>query len=343
MRRWFAAVLICQCLISPALALDANEILSHDQAVLSQWVNWRPAAWDCSEELRQLAENLAGQAQTRAEVPLLVHNWICENIYYDYDALAQETYGALAASDVLYKRRGVCEGIANLVQSLLLEAGIPCIKVWGVVIPEEVSWESSEINLERVDHTWNEFYLEGQWHTLDCTMDMGNRYENDQFISVQWRSNYYAPEETELAKTHKRLYRGNDLPEDIPSAWAVPLITQAVEAVPLELLSDYHAPITQAEFCSLYGLSDGENNFLTRGEAAVLVSQVAGLAPCMDHPFSDLSGCTEAVQGAVGALWQCKVVFGIGGRRFSPDTLISRQEAMVILARLKQREETLCT
>lgn len=223
MKRWIAAVLICQCLACPVQAICTDEVLSHNQAVLSQWANWRPMTLDRGEELRRLAESFAGQAQTRAEIPLFVHDWICENICYDYDALAQEACSALAASDVLRERRGVCEGIANLTQSLLLEAGIPCIKVWGAAISEESSWETSGINLERVNHTWNEFYLEDRWHTLDCTIDMGNRYENGQYVHAQRGSDYYDPEETELARMHKRLYRGNDLLENIPSAWAVPL------------------------------------------------------------------------------------------------------------------------
>ncbi len=335
MRRWIAAVLICLCLVCPVQAICADEVLSHNQSVLSQWVNWRPAAWDDGKELQELAEYLEGQASSRAEIPLLVHDWLCENIYYDYASLAQDTYSTLTASDVLRERRGVCEGIANLAQSLLLETGIPCIKVWGIAISESSSWEISEIDPERVNHTWNEFYMDGQWHTLDCAMDTGNRYENGQYVHAQWKSTYFDPEEAELAKTHKRLYRGNNLPEDIPSSWAVPLITQVAEVVPLHLLSNYHAPITQADFCSLYGLMGNRDNLLTRGEAAVLATKAAGLTPCTDYPFCDLSVCSAEVQGAVGALWQCGAVLGVGNNQYAPETYINRQEAIAIWTRLK--------
>lgn len=309
-------------------------------AASSAWANWYPSDWNGNERVEQLGRELAASTADRQDIPKALHDWICRNIYYDQDALDRDEYSALSAADVLREQRGVCEGIANLTQALFIGAEIPCIKVWGVAISEGGQWEDCDFDQKRVNHTWNEYYLDGQWYAVDCAMDMGNRYLNGEYRSAPYSGDYLAPDGARLAKTHLILRRGFDLPENIPDDWAREEIETAVgrNLVPLELLSDYQSPITEGEFRGLLGLPGGSGALIARAEAAVILGERIGATGGEPPPFSDIAGCSAPQREAVSALYQAGVMVG-DGVCFFPDKLLCRQEAVALAVRIQEKEE----
>lgn len=334
---WLAALLCTAIfLAAPAQAASAG-VLEHNLEISHQWVNWYPSGAIWSGEVERLARQLRLQAGDRSALPRVVHDWVCGNISYDWDAFRSETYGALHPDDVLRERRGVCESIANLVQALLLDSEVPCIKVQGVCVSEGTGWTEQTAASTRVTHTWNEFYMDGRWITMDCTMDMRNRYEDGIFTLSPGISDYFDPEEAFFAQTHKRLYRGFDLPENIPSPWAVPGIQRAVDLglVPLSMLSQYHQPVSAAQFYALLGLEGGEDAPLTRLQAAVLLdTQEQGRSAAL--PYEDTGGCLPEEQAALAALRHRGIMAGTAPTVFSPDRELTRQEAILIALRLAE-------
>lgn len=306
-----------------------------------EWLNFCPDDWNHTEPVHALAQTLAEEAETRREIPRLVHDWVCENLYYDEDAYAEGVYNELAADEVLYSRKGVCESFANLVQSLLLEAGIPCAKVWGCAIPEGASWEDAEMDLERINHTWNVFFMDGAWHSMDCTMDMGNRYQGGLYYTGRAESNFYAPEEDWFGETHRVLQRGSDPPENIPDAWAQPELREAVSRgyISLALFRDYRAAVTEREMYTMLGLPGGADTPVTRAQAAVLIARRVALS-------SDGTGYKDTEHnpesGAIAALRAAQITAGTGGGLFSPARQLTREEAIVMTARLYRKEDS-CT
>ncbi len=320
MRKKCLPVFFCLLLLLPpgARAMSQEEVLAHDREIADRWVNWVPADWERDGDVAALAAQLA--AGDPAALPERVHRWICENIRYDWDAFEAGTYSTLSPASVLAEGRGVCEGIANLVQALFLEAGVPCIKVWGVAITEDQSWEAWDTS--RINHTWNEYYWAGTWTSMDCTMDLQN--------GPPYRAAYLAPEPAFFARTHLVLRRGEG--GDAPDPWALAEVTEAVDRglVPLDLLRRYRAPVTERELLALLGRSGGEERPLTRLEAALLLAE--GLETGGTAPYIDTGHLPADAQAALAALYRLDILHGSGGR-FCPNDLFTRQEAAAVLAR----------
>lgn len=300
------------------------------------WVNFRPAEWDRGDAVRALSFELSAQAGTREALPRLVHDWICDNIYYDEDAFEAGIYAELSASETLRARKGVCESFANLAQSLLLEAGVPCIKVWGAAIPEGGRWSEAGIDPECINHTWNEYYLDGHWHPMDCTMDMGNRFRAGAFLPGKRGGAYLDPSPAFFAETHRCLQRGFDLPEDLPDGWAVPELERAAQrgSVPLAYFGRYRDAVTERELLEMLGADGGTDEPLSRTRAAVLLTERLGTGTHGGDTFADTRLCGEEERQAVEALARRGITAGTGNGKFSPRAIITRQEAIVLIERL---------
>ena len=315
--------------------LEKLDVLAENASIQEQWVNWYPANQTIHDETAELAHRLKKDC-SYSDLPQVVHDWICDNIFYDLDAYKKGTYSALQANDVLKEQKAVCEGIANLVQELLLEADIPCIKVWGVSKPVDMSWIEADLDVNRVNHTWNEFFMDGQWHTVDCTMDMKNRYENGLFTKCGKKQTYFDPDIRILSITHRILYRGNDIPNNVPSEWAKHELTLAVERDCFDpaIFTNYDSPITRKELCALLGCTSEEADTMTRAEAAEIISTFITIDPSEENFYSDLTGFNEILTAEINTLHRLGIMRGTGEKTFSPNSLLTRQEAIIIAARL---------
>lgn len=341
MRRIAAFFIVLSLLGTPsAYAISSEEIVARNNTISSGWVNWYPSDWYCDTQIEQLVAQIVPNAPTRQVIPQALHDWICENIYYDYDTLSQGTYSTLSASDVLRERRGICEGIANLTQALFIGAGIPCIKVWGVAIADGEQWEDSDLNLTRVNHTWNEYYMDGQWITVDCTMDMGNQYIDGVYLAAPFKRDYLAPDNATLADTHLKLQRGFDLPWNIPSDWAKEEIETAVnrKLVVLPSFTNYADPITEKDFYEFLGLAGGREKPITRMDAASLLGAFFGFTDPEELPYQDITDCSLEQRIALSILYQNEIMHGYD-LNFFPTKELSKQEAIVLIVRMKEREK----
>lgn len=330
---------VLSCLLfmeQDVLAIALDDVIESNQTISSEWVNWCPSYWTTPASISQVVQELAVSVDSAKDIPLQVHDWVCEHICYDWAAFEAGTYYELAPDEVLQGGKGVCESIANLVQAILLEAGIPCIKVWGSAIDADSSWESIDISPDRINHTWNEFYMNGRWITMDCTMDMANSYSQGEYTYHPWSCEYFDPDEYFFAHTHLRLRRGDTFPENIPSDWAMEEICTLVDTttVPLELLSNYHAPISEADMLMLLGMDGGTDAPISRGQTAILLASLLDFNSSDCAPYIDLGNCNENMQSAIETLYQNGIMLGTSNDTFSPDTYLTRQEALIIKARL---------
>ena len=88
----------------------------------------------------------ACKADTQWKTALNLHDWLTNNMYYDYSL---SFYGA----DSILRGYGVCDSYAKDYLMLCRAAGIPVYRV---------------IN---EDHAWNAIRLDGEWYYVDCTWD----------------------------------------------------------------------------------------------------------------------------------------------------------------------------
>lgn len=139
----------------------------------------------CSDNdtVKALAETLTAGYATDYEKALILHDWVCKNIYYDNDSITGSyNTAAYVATDVLSKKSAVCLGYSNLYAALCRSISIPCNVVTGYALGVNGSyasaWTAENINTTEANHAWNEVYLDGRWVIVDTTWDSKNKITN---------------------------------------------------------------------------------------------------------------------------------------------------------------------
>ena len=134
----------------------------------------------CANEknISTMAKSITLNANNDYEKALLIHDWVCENIYYDSDSINEDSIDApYVASDVLKTGRAVCLGYANLYAALCRSVDIACNVVKGYALGVNGSskeWGFADEENEP-NHAWNEVYVDGRWIIVDTTWDSRNK------------------------------------------------------------------------------------------------------------------------------------------------------------------------
>lgn len=149
-----------------------------------------------TDSVISLARSITSGLATNYEKAAALHDWICNNIYYDTDSIVGEYNTApYVATDVLEKKRAVCLGYANLYASLCRAISIPCNVVTGYALgvtgSHDVNWNENNINTEEANHAWNEVYIDNRWVIVDTTWDCRNKIENGTTVSEGETSHLY--------------------------------------------------------------------------------------------------------------------------------------------------------
>ncbi len=117
---------------------------------------------------RDKAEEITRGIENDYEKAMAIYKWVCENVYYDYDAYnGVGEYDGQSALVALEEKRAVCGGYASLTAMLLQGAGIPARYVYGTAGTDY--------------HAWNYVYIDGKWSFMDTTWGSNNSYENGVF------------------------------------------------------------------------------------------------------------------------------------------------------------------
>ena len=119
-------------------------------------VNGLATAWSTVDE--NFFDELAKDCSTQEEVARKGHDWLEENIEYDYKADALYQYFNIEKT--LQNKRGVCYDYSNLFAAYCRSQGIPCFVIDGYRRDN-----SSYL------HTWNRVYFNNTWWNVDITFD----------------------------------------------------------------------------------------------------------------------------------------------------------------------------
>ncbi|GEM_PF-1835065 len=123
------------------------------------------------DEIAELTRNITANCTSDEEKVRAIHDWLCRNISYDYEAyLRGDISNRADASWVYNNRRGVCSGYSRLASVMLTAVGIPKMNVQGHAYNMEENVEYD------VNHEWNLVYYNGSWHIFDFTHDSKNAY-----------------------------------------------------------------------------------------------------------------------------------------------------------------------
>lgn len=110
-------------------------------------------------------------SDSRYDTLVAIHNYICENVEYDYEALEvdhkSDRYRRTQSAAMLFNGTGkfVCAGYARAFKILCDKFDIPCVDVRGG------------------NHAWNNVQMEdGKWYAVDVTWDDGEPYDFEYFL-----------------------------------------------------------------------------------------------------------------------------------------------------------------
>ena len=139
-------------------------------------------AWEMCREYVKTTAALAGKYETELERALFLHDYICENFYYDESFLSDNIYKMIVAG------KGTCQAYTDLYMALLRECGI----------------ESHFVASDTVAHIWNYVKIDGEWYHVDVTWDdMTDGYQRRHFLlsdaaaEARGHIDWYSPIEVE--------------------------------------------------------------------------------------------------------------------------------------------------
>lgn len=116
-----------------------------------------PSRYCESDELGDLAQEIAGSAAPGYDQVEAIRVWIHDNVEYRYGTSNSQT----SAADTAEQRVGVCRDYTHLGIALCRALNIPARMVVGYLY-----------QLDPMDlHAWFEAYVGGRWYTFDATQD----------------------------------------------------------------------------------------------------------------------------------------------------------------------------
>lgn len=148
----------------------ARDMFGH-VAICPQYFFPKEKVKEYNQKIEKVVNELAGKLHLLEcndyEKELRVHDWICQNVVYDYEGADKDKVSRVIASHnilgVFAYHKAQCEGIAKAVKVLLNAVDVKCIVATGYSVKSGRS----------VLHAWNIVNIDGEPYQLDVTWDIG--------------------------------------------------------------------------------------------------------------------------------------------------------------------------
>lgn len=118
-----------------------------------------------------LVESLLKNVYDPFEKVKLLHDWIADNIRYDFEGYLSRNLGDNSWAGVLKNKKSVCAGYANLFDAMCGIAGIPCEVVSGFA--KGYGYDPLGSVRPSSNHAWNAVTIQGRKYLVDATWDSG--------------------------------------------------------------------------------------------------------------------------------------------------------------------------
>ena len=176
-------------------------------------------------DVKTVSNEVVKSASTNYEKLLKIYEYVAENFYYDDVAFRTSSKQYVDPYKNLYNMRNkkksansedgkvstTCVGYSAAVCALARAQGIPTRIVNGHHISlngrEYNNW-STEKNITKLDHWWNECYVDGRWITVDAAPGNSNKWDrNTNTWTYTGLTNYiyFDPTPEQLATSHMLL------------------------------------------------------------------------------------------------------------------------------------------
>lgn len=166
-------------------------------------------AYLINDEIREVCREITKNCNTDMEKLQAIHDWVCNNLYYENIDNGGEGTG-VGAIWVFYHRGTRCEGYADLTAAMCREVGIPCKEMEGYGVPKNIEGMTAQEILDlasskpNMRHMWNEAWVDGRWVLLDTTWDSQNysHTSDSEVIYQPCKQTYFDMGLEEFSKTH---------------------------------------------------------------------------------------------------------------------------------------------
>lgn len=165
-------------------------------------------AYLINDDIRAVCKEITADCTSDMEKLQAIHDWVCNNIYYDQYGL--HNGGAGRGAIYVFDYRGtICCGYSDLTAAMCREVGIPCKEMEGFVY-ENDDIEGMELAQIRemgdpsTEHAWNEAWVDGRWVLMDNTWDSrnANTPTSQEVTYKPCVQTYFDMDLEEFSKTH---------------------------------------------------------------------------------------------------------------------------------------------
>ena len=311
-------------------------------------------------EYKTLSDHIVANIDDDYEKVHAIHNWVCENIYYDYESYSGglvvyndedfQKLVAMSSYDMLMTyKRGVCSYYSAVFSKLVRAQNIPCVTVSGYAIntmPDSGNgfyivnqtdqtvyalgdlWTEANYNTSEINHSWNEVYVNDEWIIVDTTWDSTNRYVNGNYINGTIMQTYFDIPDELFAINHKIIQYERQ---------AYISQEEKDEESIQELPDSWARPAVEQAIRKNIVPLDLQKNYteaITREQFAELAIQFLTvkapeiLSTGQKITFTDTDNESVQTAASIG------IISGVGDGRFNPSGSLTRQEAAVILKQI---------
>ncbi|MDR2533993.1 MAG: transglutaminase-like domain-containing protein [Tannerellaceae bacterium] len=164
-----------------------------------------------------LANNITQGASNDYGKAKAIHDWVCNNIWYDWDSFLSDNIKGVSTMETIRSRKSVCEGYAYVTATLLRAVGIPAKKVVGYALGvsnQDSGWTSADVNNPEGNHAWNEAFIDGDWIIIDTTWDSNNKFQNRRFSTGTGLQYYrYFDASIEMFSMDHKIFKSEEIIE----------------------------------------------------------------------------------------------------------------------------------
>ena len=192
--------------------LSVQNLASTDKATLDYYRQPSYRIESDDKDIIALANSIVKDISGDFNKVRAIHDWVAENIWYDYDILDSDVIESKTALKTLQDKRGICDDYASLTAALMRAAGFPAKYTLGYI--RGSSYDARRyfnIDTEEYDitmsHAWNQVYIDDRWVILDTTWDSQNSYSNGQYHEQNACKQEYFDMSAEDMLKHRPFFR----------------------------------------------------------------------------------------------------------------------------------------
>lgn len=164
---------------SPSTTIEPIQVLPNERKLeIDAYADSTPA--HVTHSVAALAGYLSGVGFDDKSRARVLYRWVTKNIDYDAEGFFSGKLRNQSVDFVLKNRLAVCQGYAQLVESIGKAMGLDIHVVTGW--SKGYGYTPGQTFVGQTNHAWNAVQIDGQWRLMDPTWGAGYLDERNQFV-----------------------------------------------------------------------------------------------------------------------------------------------------------------